>query len=48
MPRRNPRRNPTDPGDDDPNSDGDEGNAPGDVAPEDSTGIGAVLRAVLE
>ena len=48
MPRRNPRRNPTDPGDDDPNSDEDEGNAPGDVAPEDSTGIGAVLRAVLD
>mmetsp|Transcript_18778 Transcript_18778/g.38728 ORF Transcript_18778/g.38728 Transcript_18778/m.38728 type:complete len:138 (+) Transcript_18778:878-1291(+) len=50
MPRRNPRRNPTDnnPGDDDPNSDEDEGNAPGGVAPEASTGIGAVLRAVLD
>ena len=44
------RRNPTDnnPGDNDPNSDGDEGNAPGDDAPENSTGIGAVLRTVLE
>ena len=50
MPRRNPRRNPTDnnPGDDDPKSDEDEGNAPGGVAPEDSTGLGAVLRAVLD
>jgi len=50
MPRRNPRRNPTDnnPGDDDPNSDEDEGNAPGGVAPEASTGLGVVLRAVLD
>ena len=50
MPRRNPRRNPTDddPGDNDPTSREDDGNAPGGAAPENSTGIGAVLRAVLD
>ena len=50
MPRRNPRRNPTDddPKDDDPNSNEDEGNTPGDASLEDPNAIGAVLRAVLD
>eukprot|EP00534_Pseudo-nitzschia_fraudulenta_P012686 CAMPEP_0201219246 /NCGR_PEP_ID=MMETSP0851-20130426/190982_1 /ASSEMBLY_ACC=CAM_ASM_000631 /TAXON_ID=183588 /ORGANISM="Pseudo-nitzschia fraudulenta, Strain WWA7" /LENGTH=412 /DNA_ID=CAMNT_0047508935 /DNA_START=134 /DNA_END=1369 /DNA_ORIENTATION=+ len=50
MPRRNPRRNPTDddPGDDDPTSREDDGNAPGGAAPDNPPAIGAVLRAVLD